>query len=538
MDTVDLERKKKQAIALAKARVKAKSKAAGAKQPSEQDISAIGGFAREGLMGLSLGSLDEILATVEGAKSVIGGGDFMPAFRQKREEISESREKFKEKYGPAAFAAEMAGALPLGIASGARLAGAKLLTRLGVPSLGAGVYGFLGADGDLEERTKSALISAPTGLLGAGAGELISAGVGAVKPAARELMSRGVRLTPGQAMGGGTEYLEGLLGKTLIGDVAGISASQRKAYETFNKELIEEGLSSIGFKAGKDQTIKETMQSADDAIRDAFTKAKAQGLIDDATPIFNVVDVALDNQKIRQFGLAPDLVGSKLGKILDDVVVKRIEDNKMSADFLQDSLSSLFDVSRQLVKGKGGPYGKGLDKPTRQSLSRYLGEIQQDIMAAAVRANPENIALKNVRDAYRPYLALKKGLRKREMMSPKQAMEAMEDIGGSFARGMPGYSLAQASRDVLGEATAPRNLSFSTMPFGRIAGSAGLAGGGALIAPATTATLAAGLPAIYRTGAVGLAAGRGLLRSPAAAAQLAARTPSFAGILGPTLTEE
>lgn len=487
------------------------------------------GMAREFVSGLTLGSVDEILGGLRGLQSVATGGDFMPAAQDTMAKFRGEREKFKKEYPKTAIASEIAGSLPTGIASGLRLAATK--TAQAAPRLSqallagteSAIAGGMGAEGGLKERGEAATIS---GLLGLGlgtAGQLLPKGVLKPSPKTKEafdLMDKGVPLTVGQQLGGPVAYTENLLGKTLIGDIAGISGAQRKSFEGFSKNFIQEAVNPIGVKIPKKLDVAESAKFAEDKISQAFGEAVKKASLPDTKPVEDLMQQALSPVSLGNVELLPRDIKT-LRKVLNTEIVERISEGTMTGQKAQAALREL---------------GKSYKKPEYSNeVKQVIRRVKEQLEDVLVAQNKSNKDLMKARTAYKNMFSMKAAAKKgraKGAFTPEQAISALESK-------MPGY---MSSPMYTGAKTAGKSLVGSVPPQ---EGTAGLltmpkllTGGGLVAAGTQSVPALAGLASIYRTGRPGAAAAREILSTPGYLSSALASAPAIPGMASGLLAGE
>jgi|DEB0MinimDraft_6_1074348.scaffolds.fasta_scaffold05117_2 hypothetical protein len=490
----------------------------------------IPGVARELAQGLTFGGAGELAGAGRGAMAALRGEDFMPAFQSGMGEFEAKRKEFKEEYPASALTAEIAGSLPTGIAAGARLAGAKLLPRLLAPAAGGATYGFLGTEGGLEERGYGAGIGAGiAGTLAAG-GAALPAVIGAVKEPVAGLLARKVPLTPGQSLGRGAGYVEGLLGRTALGEIAGIPQAQRRAFEQFNVEAVEGVMKPLGYKVDLDEPLTEAVNQAKIFADKQFKKAVGKsslpvtgGVVKD----FMSLKTPENINRFRKKYKLREKDFSAFKEEIDDAVISRIEDNAMTGDMMQDAVSQLGDIATAKMSGGAA------DRKIGKALFAYREDFLDYIQSKAKNADE----FKRVRDVNRDIRALQKSATGADIFSPEQYRRQLEKQFGPTYMERPQAQLAKEYIDVLGTGRAPVDKPIQDMSFARLAGllPVGLAGAAA---PAVTTAAGVALPAIYRTGRLGTEVARKALQVPGVAMQRAAAMPSVSGVPAGLLAEQ
>ena len=483
------------------------------------------GFGTAALQGLTFGLSDEIGAGVEGLKALARGEDFMPAAKARMAESSAERAAFREQYPKSAIAGEILGSLPMGVAGGVKLAARQAAKGTGrllsgaqqaaLAGAGGALAGAGGAEGGIEQRAKSAAIS---GLIGGGLG---AAGAALPTGATREvrgLLDEGVPLTVGQQLSGPVEYAENLLGKTLVGDIAGISGAQRKAFAGFSKNFIQDALEPIGVKIPKDMGVKEAAKFAEKTIKSNFKAAVDKANLSDASPVLEMMEAAIKPKSIGDIDLNLDDI-KEVRNILQKSVASNIFENQMTGQMVQKSLKALNSATK---KADLSDNAKQVIRTAKENLEGIL-----------VSQNRNNETLINARKAYRNMFPMKAAVKKggkRGAFTPQQAAEALESAKYADS---PMYEGVRRAEGVLtGSVPSPEGTAgLLTLP--KLATGGGLYAAGAQALPAL-----AGLASIYRTGPAGAAAAREILSTPGYLARSLAAAPAVSGMTGGLLAEQ
>lgn len=475
------------------------------------------GVGREFLEGLTFGGSGEIAGAYEGAKAALSGEEFSPAFKSGMERYEAKRTGFKEQYPGLALASEVTGSLPLGLFSAARTAAAKTLApKLLAPMAGGATYGFLGTEGDLEQRGIGSGIGAGLGLTLGTVGALLPKGK---TEAAKQLMREtDIPLTVGQQMGGSVQALEDVLSKSLLGRITGATSAKQKAYEAFNKDFIQKAVSPLGVKIPKDMNVKEASKWAEKTIKKRFSDAVESSSVPDASQVLDTLERAIKPKSINNIELNLDdikMVQTELQK----AVASNIFENKMTGQMAQKSLKALNTASKKA------------DLP--DNVKQVIKGVKEELEGVLVSQNPRNKELINARKAYANMFPMRKATKKvREdvdvtpAFSPSEAAKALES-----AKTPASSSLYQAVE----RAAVP----LSGLPP-KATGIANVTDIGALATamanPSSLAYLLAA-PLMYRTGRTGAALGRSLLSAPARTADIASM-PVITGNIGSLLAEQ
>lgn len=488
------------------------------------------GFGTAALQGLTFGLSDEIGAGVEGLKALVRGEEFMPAAKQRMAESAAERAAFREQYPKSAIAGEILGSLPLGVGGGVKLAARQAAKGTGrllsgaqqalLAGAGGALAGAGGAEGGIEQRAKSAAIS---GLIGGGlgaAGAALPTGRFMPSPETRQalsLLDEGIPLTVGQQLGGPVAYAENLLGKTLVGDIAGVSGAQRKAFEGFSKNFIQDALEPIGVKIPKGMDVNKAAKFAEGKIKSTFAEAVKKADLPDTSPVLEMMESAIKPKSLNDIDLNLDDI-KQVKKILQDSVASNIFENKMTGQMVQKSLKALNNATK---KADLGDNAKQVIKAAKENLEGIL-----------LSQNANNQALINARKAYRnmfPMKAAAKKGRKRGAFTPEQATEALESAKYMDA---PMYEGVKRAEDILSGSVPAKEGTAGLLTLPKLATGGGLYAAGSQALPAL-----AGLASIYRTGPLGAAVAREALSTPGYLARSLAAAPAVSGMAGSLLAE-
>lgn len=489
------------------------------------------GFGTAALQGLTFGLSDEIGAGVEGLKALARGEKFMPAAKQRMAESAAERAEFREQYPKSAIAGEILGSLPLGVAGGVKLAarqaakGTGRLASIGQQALMAGAGGAVagagGAEGGIEQRAKSAAIS---GLIGGGlgaAGAALPTGRLMPSPETRQalsLLDEGVPLTVGQQLGGPVAYAENLLGKTLVGDIAGISSAQRKAFEGFSKNFIQDALEPIGVKIPKGMDVNKAAKFAEKTIKSNFKAAVDKANLSDAAPVLEMMEAAIKPKSIGDIDLNLDDI-KEVRNILQKSVASNIFENQMTGQMVQKSLKALNSATK---KADLSDNAKQVIRTAKENLEGIL-----------VSQNKNNETLINARKAYRNMFPMKAAVKKggkRGAFTPQQAAEALESAKYADS---PMYEGVKRAEGVLAGSVPSSEGTAGLLTLPKLATGGGLYAAGAQALPAL-----AGMASIYRTGPLGAAVAREILSTPGYLARSLAAAPAVSGMTGGLLAEQ
>ncbi len=503
----------------------------------EEAKRVMSGVMRELGQGLTLGGAGELVGAYEGAKAkLFEGQDFQPAFTKGMSEFEAKRKDFAKDYPATAFTSEVAGSLPLGIYSGLKMAGTKLLPKVLASGAGGGTYGFLGANGDIDQRITGGMIGGGFGLGIPLAGQAIQPLLGKVADPAKRLIAKGIDLTPGQARGSLTGLTESLLGKTFFGDVVGIGKSQKKAFEQFNVKAIEDVMKPLGYKVDLDEPIADAVNSAKIFADKEFKKAVGESSLPVTGRVIQNVMGLKTPENIKRFRSKYNLREQDFAPFkaeIDDAVMSRIEDSSITGEMMQDAVSQLGARATEKMSGSAA------DRRIGKALSAYREELLDYIQSKAKNAKK----FKQVRDVnrdIRPLIDASKTAGA-ELFSPAQYRKKLESQFGAKWKDTPQGKALQDYLDVLGTGTAPKDIPYTSQKSFEFAPKFGYTAGAGIIgsmAPYLSGAAASTLPLIYSTGGKGLKAGRAVTGFPGLLSETLGPNIAISGQAGGLLAGE
>lgn len=474
--------------------------------------------------GFTLGGAGEIGAGIAGIGGALTGEGFMPAFQQELAEREARTKQFREQAPIASTVGQIAGALPVGVAAGRKLAATKLgqaiprLSQVGLAGLESGIYGLLGKQGDIEERAKAGAVGLGTGLLFGTAAQALPK----VSEAAEALIERGIQPTVGQSFGAFTKSLEEGLGSLpLVRET--IKGGQYQVARQFDDKVIEEAMKPIGFKVPAGKTAREVLDAANDAINDAYTKSVGKASLPDAKPLISKMGEIIKKNE--------DLVPEKYKQLrqkLEKAVSPSFFDEgfKMSGAAVKKADSELGTEAASLAKGS----------PDEKQMSRAIYEFQRAFRNELIRQNPRAKDLANARQAYNNMIPIKKASvaspRSAGVFTPTQFITGMKqaDISPFKVKSgtgrMPQQPFAETAQEVMGLNIPDSGTPIRTLMTG--SGLKSLLGYGGL---------ALGALPLYQT-AAGRQLARGMLASPRQVAGLLSASPAVGGQVGIVSTGE
>jgi len=481
-----------------------------------------------GLMeGATLGFRGELGSGIEAGLEAVQGENFMTAYKRALAQAEAEERRKKEAFPGSYLAGEIGGSLPLGIITGTALSQAqkakdvgrvgRMLSQGALAGTEAGIAGFGTETGTIPERAKTASISAAIGAPLGIASELpLPFGK---TPEAKKLEQSGVDLSLGQAMGGGTKYAEDIFTRSLLGDVLGATAAQRKGFETFSKSILDRTLSDIGFVASKKDKPTEVGRKALKYLDNYFKEAVESASLPDATPAINFVQELASPESISELKLSPEQT-KDLMKSLNNLFVKQLDGTSMSGQNAQNAMSDLGKKAFSLMGGDS--------TSADRNVAKKLNELKDLIMDSMVAQDPANIKLEKARNAYKNrnlIQSLKKKSVKKEAITPVTLEETLESkLGEKAYAESPLYEMSRIGRQVLGEGSVPvREPSPLAANLGTFLLPSAVAGG--FLDPFALSVVPS--LAAYRGGRPGRDLAIGLLSTPAATLKSTAAAPTL-----------
>lgn len=338
--------------------------------------------------------------------------------------------------------------------------------------------------------------------LGAVLGPVAEKAMGVVAPriteSAQKLREAGVRnLTPGQAFGGIPQRIEQAAESIpLVGDV--IASARTQNIEQFSNAVINQSLKNINKSLPADISGNEAIKFAEKEIGKAYDKLVPKLSVSQGTMVSFATEnpmplVANINTIVSQAAENLDDAGAaQLAKIVENNLLKKFKNNKLSGNALKGAESS---IGTYAVKFK-----KSLD-PNQNVIGDALFDVQLALRQAVEEANPKfRNELQKINSAFADFTRVQRAAAsagsREGVFTPAQLMSAAKagDITkrkGAFARGEARMQdIAQAGQQVLGS-----KIPDSGTPYRLGVGAAGLTGLGAL--DPLTATLGAATLGAY-----------------------------------------
>ena len=391
---------------------------------TEQDFAmGDGGFLGSKMGGLMRGALDPIDAAaqmlprgLEFATS-LGGAYENPVSEFFGKEAKSEDERINQNIAEYESARQAAGRegfdamrLAGNVVSPANLAVAsKIPAAMTLPGKLAGAAGAGAAYGALQpvtgddfagEKAGQVMTGAALGpaaqLAGSAAGRVINPKN--IKDAAvRKLLGENVRLTPGQALGGGLQRAEDkLVSVPFVGDR--IAAAQGRALEDLNRAAYQRVLEPLGKSAAKFPVGREGIKQVKETIDDAYGAIlpKLSFKADDTfkgelKSLLDLAKTGLPKERYKQF---KGIVEREMKRRMTDAGL-------MSGRSFKDMETALGRHVRQ--------YSRGMADPDQQAMASALREAQAVARRTLERSNPDYApVLKDINRAYSNYAVVRK----------------------------------------------------------------------------------------------------------------------------------
>jgi len=416
------------------------------------------------------------------------------------------------------------GRLAGNVASGVLMPGGAPTSLAGKLGLGALQSGVFGAVQPVTDTSKESFGSQKAGqigysVLGGLAAPAVANAVGGVisprlAEGANALREAGVKLTPGQALGGGFKALEDKLTSVpLLGDL--IKNAQRGSVEDFNRAAYQRALDPIGEKVtapvGREaiEQVSDKLSAAYNKLLPKMTFAADQQFQADMANVAQVA-TSLAEPQFKQ-----------LGKILENDLLRHMTpQGTMSGESLKKVENALTQKAKTYQSSAVG---------SERELGDAISSVLQSVRNTLERSNPQYAAeLGKINQGYANYARIRQAAAmtgaEHGVFTPAQLQNAVKSADksvakGNFAKGNAlMQDLSEAGKSVLGN-QYPDSGTPGRLFVGGLAGS--LLGGGAAMGAVHPGILAAGAAAAAPYSSVGKAAFNALLNRPAAAMPVA-----------------
>ncbi len=412
------------------------------------------------------------------------------------------------------------GRLAGNVASGVLMPGgapASFAGKLGLGALQGGAFGALQPVADTANESYGTQKAGQVGygMLGGAAAPAIANAVGGViaprlAEGANALREVGVKLTPGQALGGGFKALEDKLTSVpLLGDL--IKNAQRGSVEDFNRAAYQRALDPIGEKVtapvGREaiEQVSDKLSAAYNNLLPKMTFAADQQFQSDMA---NVAQVAT--------GLAEPQF-KQLGKILENDLLRHMTpQGTMNGESLKKVENALTQKAKTYQSSAVG---------SERELGDAISTVLQSVRSTLERSNPEYAAeLAKINQGYANYARIRQAAAmtgaEHGIFTPAQLQNAVKATDksvakGNFAKGNAlMQDLSEAGKSVIGN-QYPDSGTAGRLIANGIVGSA--LGGGTMAGAINPAALVAGGIAAAPYTGFGRTAFNALLNRPAGA---------------------
>ena len=333
-------------------------------------------------------------------------------YKSVRDDLRASNAEFAKQNPKLAMGLELAGGITtpvLGAAKAATLGGKIARGSLQGAGFGA-AYGAGNAD-EMEDVGRDTLLQ---GAAGGAMGGVLS-GVGAVlapklQQGAKAFSDKGIPITPGQAFGGLTDWVEQKVGAVM----PGINKSRNRSVQKWNNSLIDDVLEPLGVKAGN---LGDDLLANVHAGKQVLSKS-----YDDVLPFIGIKD---------KVGLTKAINSVRKDQILSDSAEKTLT-KEMSK--IQGFLSGK-NISGESVKDIQTHLGKriqayaGTTNADDKAIGNALSETLDTLMTQVQKQNPKySDKLKAVNTAYAKFIRIQNAASKLtdgETFTPKQFASAV-----------------------------------------------------------------------------------------------------------------
>ena len=165
-----------------------------------------------------------------------------------RDDLRASNAEFARQNPKTAMGLEMLGGIATPAAGVGALRGASTAVKMGAGALQGGAFGALYGAGNAKEMEDVGRDALTQGMIGGLTGGALS-GIGALiapklQKGAKTLMDKNIKLTPGQAFGGGLDIAEQRAGTVM----PGINSARARAVGQWNTSIIDDVLTPLGGK--------------------------------------------------------------------------------------------------------------------------------------------------------------------------------------------------------------------------------------------------------------------------------------------------
>ena len=307
-----------------------------------------------------------------------------------RDDLRASNAEFARQNPKTAMGLELAGGITtpvLGAAKAATIGGKIARGSLQGAGFGA-AYGAGNAD-EMEDVGRDTLLQ---GAAGGAIGGVLS-GAGAVlapklQQGAKEFANKGIPITPGQAFGGLTDWVEQKVGAVM----PGINKSRNRAVQKWNNSLIDDVLEQLGVKAGN---LGDDLLANVHAGKEVLSKS-----YDDVLPFIGIKD---------KVGLTKAINAVKKDQILSDSAEKTLtkEMSKIQGFLAGKNISGESVKNIQSHLGQRIQAYSGTTNADDKAIGNALSETLDTLMTQVQKQNPKYAdKLKAVNKAYAKFIRI------------------------------------------------------------------------------------------------------------------------------------
>ena len=326
-----------------------------------------------------------------------------------RDDLRASNAEFARQNPKTAMGLEMLGGIATPAAGLGALKGASTAVKMGAGALQGGVFGGLYGAGNADEMEDVGRDALTQGGIGALTGGALS-GLGALiapklQKGAKALMNKNIKLTPGQALGGGIDQLEQRVGSVM----PGINKARARSVGQWNTSIIDDVLTPLGGKAtGLGDDLVGNVKVGQKALSNAY---------DDILPNISMKSDTTLQQSFKKAvtdEVLSDQAMKKLGKEMTKIK-GFLKGNKISGESIKSIQSHL---------GKRIQAYSGATNADDMAIRNALENSLDSIMDAVKRQNP-NYAdkLTQVNKAYAKFIRIETAASKlngADKFTPKQ----------------------------------------------------------------------------------------------------------------------
>ena len=341
-------------------------------------------------------------------------------YKSVRDDLRASNAEFARQNPKTAMGLEMLGGIATPAAGVGALRGASTAVKMGAGALQGGAFGALygaGNANEMEDVGRDALtqggIGALTGGAFSGIGSLIAP---KLQKGAKTLMNKNIKLTPGQAFGGGIDQLEQRVGSVM----PGINKARGRAVGQWNKSIIDDVISPLGGKAtGLGDDLVSNVKVGQKVLSNAY---------DDILPNINMKSDPILQKSFKK-AVNDEVLGTEARKKLGKEMTKIkgfLKGNKVSGQSIKDIQTHL----GQRIQAYSGATNAD-DMAIRNALENSLDSIMDTVK----RQNP-NYAdqLTKVNKAYAKFIRIETAASKlngADKFTPKQFQTAVRQTDRS-----------------------------------------------------------------------------------------------------------